>query len=133
MNKTNMMDASAIIATILKEKGYLMVESMLEDMTQTNMITAVNASEVLHKLMEKGFTDEEAIEAFESLNLTLIPIDYDLAKEAAAIWFNTRAIGASLGDRFCLAAARHMNAQAITAEKSWQTLKMKNLHVMCIR
>ncbi len=133
MSNIYMIDASAVIAAVFKEPGEKVVHDILFEENQAFCITAVNAAEVIYKFMAKGFSQQAAIETFEAVNLKLLPVDYDMAKQTAIIWPHTKQIGASMGDRFCLAAAIIHNAIAVTAEKSWCELKIHNLNVRCIR
>jgi PIN domain nuclease of toxin-antitoxin system len=126
VSSVNVIDASAILAYLQQEKGQDILEAALD--AGSSWITTVNLCEVLSKLCEKGMPLDEAQAAINDLGLTMIDFNTDLACRAAALRVRTMPIGASLGDRACLALAeRSFHAQAdtvlYTAEQSWSKLK----------
>jgi PIN domain nuclease of toxin-antitoxin system len=126
VSNVNVIDASAILAYLQQEKGQDIVETALD--AGPSWVTAVNYCEVLSKLRENGMPADEAQTAIDDLGLTVMDFDVDLARLAAAIRVRTMPIGASLGDRACLALARRITqTQATpivyTAEQSWTKLK----------
>ncbi|MGA2440723.1 MAG: type II toxin-antitoxin system VapC family toxin [Tepidisphaeraceae bacterium] len=126
MSNVNVIDASAILAYLQQEQGQDVVESALD--AGPSWMTAVNYCEVLGKLCENGMPAEEAQAAIDDLGLTLTDFDVDLARLAAATRVRTKPIGASLGDRACLALAErfartHATPIVYTAEQSWTKLK----------
>lgn len=126
MSNVNIIDASAILAYLQQEKGHEVVEAALD--AGSARMTAVNYCEVLSKLCEKGMPAAEARSAVNDLGLTLIDFDVELAWHAAAMRVPTMPIGASLGDRACLAlaerTAKTQGAPSVyTAERSWAKLK----------
>jgi len=44
------------------------------------------------------------------------------AEIAAILWAVTKPFGLSLGDRACLALAQTLNAEVITADKTWASI-----------
>lgn len=85
-------------------------------------ISAVNYTETLSKLIERGVEPAEAVAKVDDLPLVLVPLDRDLAEAAARLRPATRAAGLSLGDRCCLALALRHGAVAVTADKAWGRL-----------
>ncbi len=55
----------------------------------------------------------------EELPVVFVPVDEDLALQAALMASVTRPFGLSLGDRICLALARRTGLPALTADRSW--------------
>jgi len=115
-----------IRAYLQEEKGHDIVEAALD--AGPAWVTTVNYCEVLGKLCEKGMPIEEAQTAVDDLGMTAIDFDSELARHAAAMRVRTMPVGASLGDRACLALAqRTTQTQATpvvyTAEQSWIKLK----------
>ncbi|MEN6627418.1 MAG: type II toxin-antitoxin system VapC family toxin [Candidatus Sumerlaeia bacterium] len=126
MNKANVIDASAILAYLQQEKGEDAVEAALD--AGAAWISAVNACEVLGKLCEKGMPIEEAQGALDDLGLVVKNFDPESARIAAAMRVRTMPIGASLGDRACLALAQHAaqsgaTPTVYTAEHAWAKLR----------
>jgi PIN domain nuclease of toxin-antitoxin system len=128
VSNANIIDASAILAYLQQEKGHDVVEAALD--AARCWITTVNYCEVLSKLCEKGMPPNEAEAAVDDLGLTVITFDAELARHAAALGLSTMPIGASLGDRACLALAQRTTQAdprttpiVYTAEQSWSRLK----------
>jgi PIN domain nuclease of toxin-antitoxin system len=121
----NVLDASAILAYLQQEPGEDIVETALD--RGPSHVTSVNYCEVLGKLREKGMPADEATTAADELGLTVIDFDKELARLAADLRPRTLSIGASLGDRACLALAQHAAQTDIapvvyTAERAWTKL-----------
>jgi len=91
------------------------VAAALEDA----VVSAVNLSEVVAKLLEVGLSREEADEALGGLGLEVQPFDETAAWAAGALRAATRRTGLSLGDRACLALARELGVPALTADAAW--------------
>jgi len=122
----SVLDASAVLAHLQEEKGRNRVEAALD--ANPCLLSMVNLCEVLGKLCDKGMPLLEAQAAVDDLGLNIIDFDKPLAGLAACMKARTDAIGASLGDRACLALAEQViRAQAapvvLTAAKAWTRLK----------
>jgi ribonuclease VapC len=55
----------------------------------------------------------------DELPVVFVPVDEDLALQAAMMAAITGPLGLSLGDRICLALARRSGLPALTADRSW--------------
>ena len=126
MNKVNVLDASAVLAYLQQEKGQDGVEAALD--AGPCWLVTVNLCEVLGKLCEKGMPPQEAQAAVDDLGLIIMNFDADLAALTAFLRVRTKPIGASLGDRACLALAEqaaHTEVAPVvyTAEPAWAKLK----------
>jgi ribonuclease VapC len=125
------MDASAILAYLQQERGHHLIESLL--LTGNCLLTTVNLSETLAKLIDRGLPPPDAQQVVASLNLTIIPFDEPLAQLAAQLRPATRRAGASLGDRACLALAKSLHATAHTTDNSWHAITLPGLTINIIR
>lgn len=114
------LDASALLAVMLDELGSRFIEDRLADAC----IGAVNLSEVIAKLQERGVPDDVIEESLGELDLVVVPFDAAQAMMAGKLRRDTRAAGLSLGDRACLALAMSCGAIAVTTDRGWQTLKV---------
>lgn len=114
------MDASALLAAMLQERGAQHVQDRLVDAR----IGAVNLSEVVAKLQERGVPDDVVEESLAELNLIIVPFDAEQAVMAGKLRRDTRAAGLSLGDRACLALAVMLGAIAITTDSAWRNLTL---------
>jgi ribonuclease VapC len=112
------LDASAILALLQGKPGAALVAPALP----TALVGAVNYSEVLGKLVERGSSPAVAARHLSWLGLPVAPFDTELAELAAALVPLTRRRGLSFGDRACLALARQLGLPAFTADRRWAGL-----------
>lgn len=119
-DKHYILDASALLAVMLGESGADAVHAVLD----RAKIGAVNLSEVVAKLQERGVPDDAIDQSLADLDLTVVPFDQDQAMRAGKLRLATRGAGLSLGDRACLAVADALEAVAITTDQSWTKLSV---------
>ena len=125
------LDASALLALFNEEPG---ADEVMKAFNQPCLLSAVNHTEVLTKLLDKGLSPADAATVMTSVELQIVA--FDAAQSADAAWQRgvTRAVGLSLGDRACLALARAKNAVVLTADKPWlKVAKAVGVEVRCIR
>lgn len=93
-------DASAVLALMHGEAG----AEELKELQPDAVVNAVNAAEVLAKLVSRGMPAEEAQAAYDALHLETAPFD------AALTLISARYVrkGVSLGDRCFLATAHRL-------------------------
>lgn len=120
-------DASALLAVLQREMGYLTVVPLLNGA----YISTVNLSEVLQKVEQKGLKISNLVNSIQGLGLQLVSFTPEQAEIAASLWKTTQLYGLSLGDRSCLALTQSLNAIAITADKTWANIP--NIQVQLIR
>ena len=114
------LDASAVLALLQREPGHRRVTKLLAEAA----ISAVNLCEVAAKLSEKGLLAESLRPDLLALGLQVVPFGEALAFRAAEIRSSTRRLGLSLGDCACLATADAAEAIAVTADTSWERVKV---------
>lgn len=112
------LDASSLIAALLGEPGGDKVKPILE---QSAMTTA-NFAEVVSYLARRGTSEADIRSSLDPIPVVLIELDQHLAYAAGLLLPATRAAGLSLGDRCCLALARHLGTRALTADRAWMTV-----------
>jgi len=95
-------DASAVLALMQGEPG----ADKLRDLQPDAVVNAVNAAEVLAKLVNRGMPPAEAQAAYEALHMETTPF------EPALVAISARYVrkGVSLGDRCFLAAAHRLGS-----------------------
>lgn len=113
-------DASAVLAFLLDEPGADVAGAALE--AGGSLLSAVNLSEVLSKLSDRGLLPDSLALLIEALPIEVVPFDAADAHEAALLRDVTRTHGLSLGDRACLALARSRGLPAVTADREWKRL-----------
>lgn len=109
------LDASALLCLINAEPGVDIVRSALAD----SVIGAVNLSEVVAKIVERGVTALTASAILDPLHLPVVEFDRALAVAAGALRASTRHAGLSFGDRACLALAASRGLVALTGDRAW--------------
>lgn len=125
------LDASALLALFNDEPG---ADEVIKAFTQPCLLGAVNHTEVLTKLLDKGLSPADAATVMTSVDLQIVAFDDKQSADAAWLRSATRTVGLSLGDRACLALARAKNAVVLTADRPWlQVAKVVGVEVRCIR
>ncbi len=112
------LDASAIIALLGREKGFEKVAAVVG----TAKVSAVNLAEAGSHLTESGYSLAQALTALRELRLDIVPFDEVHAMETARLRPLTRSLGLSLSDRACLALARLLRLPAMTTDRAWGRL-----------
>ena len=121
-------DASAILAVYHNEPGK---KQVLQYMDQYEpFISSVNLAEVYSKLSQDGLSEDEFVESFEGLEITVVDFDKPQAVEVSKLYHPTRSLGLSLGDRACLALAVLKDATAVTADRSWSKVAVCKIKVI---
>lgn len=112
------LDASAVLAFLLREPGK---DRVAEAITRGASMTMVNFAEIAAKYVLRG-ARAQAETLADRLPVTLVPVDQDLAVRSALMADVTRSIGASLGDRICLALGQRTGQVVLTADRRWQEI-----------
>lgn len=112
------LDASALLALAFGEPGAERVRDALD----SAVMSTVNYSETLAKLLDRGIPEPVARLTLDALALPRIDFDTAQAEAAARLRHPTRALGLSFADRACLALAQTNGAVALTADRTWSAL-----------
>ena len=112
------LDASAVLALLNREKGAEIVESILP----RSVISTVNLAEVVTRLVAIGMPEGEIRETLSLLGLNSVSFEKEDAFEAGLLHGETKGYGLSLGDRACLALAKSRKAKAVTADQIWKNI-----------
>lgn len=124
------LDASAVLAMLLGEKGARKVEGALAG----SRMSVVNMAEVASHFHKLGMPDKQVDQMLRPLPIELVPADAALAHEAARLRRHTVEGGLSLGDRFCLALAKRDVLPAWTADRQWKDIaEAADVKVVVIR
>jgi ribonuclease VapC len=126
------LDASALLALLHREKGHDQIESLL--LARPCLICTVNLSEVIARLVDHGMSFPDACVAVSLPNLQCVDFDLALAQIAGSLRLETRKMGLSLGDRSCLALAHaSIAADVYTSDAIWKRLSFPKITVHVIR
>jgi ribonuclease VapC len=123
------LDASAIVALIMKERGH---EAVRKVVAAGATVPATNLIEAVTMARSKGYgraADDVANDLLE-LGLEVEPVTVDDVLEAVWQLENARAIaakqprvgGLSLGDATCLAVARRLDLPVVVSDGTWKFL-----------
>ena len=112
------LDASAVLALLHGEPGGETIEPILAEC----VISTVNLSEVIAKLVENGIEGATAVQLAEAQPFR--PVDHTLAmaRITGTLRAETRHAGLSLGDRTCLALGMREGIAVLTADRAWAEL-----------
>ena len=124
----SVIDASPVLADLLSEAGATLARTFLP----LGMMTSVNYSEVISKLIDKGLAASLATETVENLGLSVVQCDLAMATLAGQLRAFTRHLGLSLGDRFAVALAIQTGLPLLTSDRRWQELQL-GVRVILIR
>ncbi|MFN0145677.1 MAG: PIN domain-containing protein [Dehalococcoidia bacterium] len=124
------LDASAALAVVREEPGSDVVLQALAE--GTGFISAVNLSEAISILIDRGMTHAEASLTLGALELAVIPFTESRASAAAALRAATRALGLGLGDRACLALGIEMGLPVLSGDRAWSRVDL-GIQVKLIR
>jgi PIN domain nuclease of toxin-antitoxin system len=109
------LDASAVIAAVLREPGHEKVDAVLAEA----FISTVNWVEVAAKYAREGYADADIPNIISPLECRRVDFDEDLALAAGLMQRVTKPAGLSLGDRACLALAKRLGAKVLTTDRAW--------------
>ncbi|MCR2806621.1 type II toxin-antitoxin system VapC family toxin [Paenibacillus soyae] len=117
MNRLAVLDASAVLALLFRERGSELVAQYVESFE--TCLSAVNFSEVVAKQRELHIPEESTMEYLGLLGIEIVAFDSEAAIQTAALREVTKFRGLSLGDRACLALGKMRNCPVLTADKAW--------------
>lgn len=120
MSEPAVVDSSAILCLLGGEAGSATVAERLPEAA----ISAVNLSEVVAVLADRGMKESEIRTVLGSLGLAVHPFDAEVAILAGTLRPKTKALRLSLGDRACIALGMVLSRPLVTAEKTWKSLKL---------
>ena len=123
------LDASAVLALVRDEPGADKVEGHVG----RAVISAVNLQEVVKELLLSGLHEPTIRELLDELRLDIRSHDAAAAYAAAGLHAQTREFGRGLGDRSCLALAIRLGVPALTADREWKKVKIKDLKIELVR
>ena len=120
------LDASAILAYLLIEPGADVVRLALSG---SAVVSSVNWAEVLSKMSDLGGDPREISSRLARTGilggaLHITTFDEQLAREVARLRPLTKSAGLSLADRACLALGSSLGIPVLTADRSWQSLRI---------
>jgi ribonuclease VapC len=111
-------DASALLAFLLREPGHETVAKRLNDAR----MSAVNFSEVLARMSREEIAPTELAPRLSELGLAVISFDQPQAVIASELREAARGAGIGLADCCCFALAKVTGLPVLTADRAWAGL-----------
>ena len=106
-------DASAVMALMLGEPG----ADIVIDAVRGSLMSAVNVSECCARGVERGAKAQDVLSIIQGFDVQVVPFDLVHALETAELRESTRSLGASLGDRACMALGRRHGLAILTGDR----------------
>lgn len=114
------LDASVLLAAMLGEID----DSEAAHWLANSCISAVNLSETIAKLAERGYPRDFILAGIADFEVTVEAFEQKQAIRAGLMRPVTRAFGLSFADRACLALAAELGRPAVTADRAWARLDL---------
>ena len=113
---TKVLDASAILALLLREPGADVVQTSLAGDTRCG---SANWSEVAQMVLSQNRDYWTPVRAtlLDGYGVRIEPVLVEDAEWAACRW--RKGEGLSLADRLCLALGERLDAEVLTADRAW--------------
>ncbi|MEM8669465.1 MAG: type II toxin-antitoxin system VapC family toxin [Planctomycetota bacterium] len=119
--KKAVLDASAVIAFVKRERGHEIVREWISG----SVLSAVNYAEVLQTL-GKTSGNRNLIEAtLSNLRVSVADFDADHARNVAELYAIANK-GISLADRACMAVGRTLDLPIVTGDHKWSELELNH-------
>lgn len=120
VERTSVLDASALLALLQGEPGGDVVQTLVK----TAVMSSVNWSEVIQKGLDRQAEVQGLRQELEGLGFRIVPLSAEQAETTARLRSSTRHAGLSLADRACLALALELGRPAITTDRAWKNLEI---------
>lgn len=141
MSHISLLDASALVALILREPGWKTVDSIAESgLALTTPIALAETFEIC-RLKKTGISQDEIRKFLELKNVQTVPVVDEDATEAGYIYkkaadHNSKSkakIHVSLADVFLLAVGKRLNAIVVFSDNAWELIDLPGIEVRPFR
>lgn len=107
------LDASAILAVLLREPG---ADNVIAELSDAHVST-VNLGEALTRMSDSSVAVKDALDQILRLQPAIHDFDQAMASSIAELRLLTKQYGLSLGDRACLALAGSLGLPVLTSDR----------------
>lgn len=116
------LDASAVLAWLFRERGEQLVDRMLEHAA----LPTVNLAEVLYRTDEEGVQTEGLQRDLEALGVRIVPFGDEDAGLVVEVRRAARRQSArlSLADCCCLATGIRLDLPVVSGDQTWEALRL---------
>ena len=136
-----LLDASALVILLLKQKGWPAVEKILQSGKAVTTVTGLAEAFNVCRIRNTGFSRTDIWNSLESLGLTVEPLIADDAVEIAFLQEYAEKEAKkhhhsgllSLGDACCLAVGKRLGAFIVASDGFWDLLKIQGVEIFQLR
>ena len=136
-----LLDASALVVLILKQKGWPAVENILQTGKAVATVTGLAEAFNLCRIRKTGLSRTGIWSDLESLGLAIEPLKAEDAVEIAFLQEyaekETKKLNhsgsLSLGDASCLAVAKRLGAVVVASDGFWDLLTIEGVEIFHLR
>lgn len=141
MPRTSLLDASALVALILREPGWKTVDLIAEsDLALTTPIALTETFEIC-RLKQTGISQDEIRKFLELKNVQVVPVVEEDALEAGYVYkkaadhnLKSKAkIQVSLADVVLLAVGKRLNAIVVFSDNAWELIDLPGIEIRPFR
>lgn len=117
--KKAVLDASAMLAFLNKETG----EDVVAQWLYGSIISAVNYTEVLQKLVDKPSEKQLLDSTIGNLRMQIVDFDREQAVTVASLYMSASK-KTSFADRACIALGMQKNIPVLSGDRKWRDLQL---------
>lgn len=136
-----LLDASALVILLLKQKGWQAVEQLLQSGRALTTVTGLAEAFNVCRLRHTGFSRADIWNTLESLGLSIEPLTADDAAEIAylqeyaekVVKERSHAGNLSLGDACCLVVGKRLGAVVVASDGFWDLLQIQGVEIFQLR
>lgn len=141
MVRNTLLDASALIALILRERGWKVIDSLAETgMAMTTSIALLETFEVC-RLKKTGLTQDEIRSLIILKGISIVSVEEEDAIEGGFIYrivseHNEKGgirVQVSLGDVSLLAAGKRLEAVVVFSDNQWELIDLPGIEISPFR
>lgn len=136
-----LLDASALVILLRKQKGWRAVEQLLQSGRAVTTVTGLAEAFNVCRIKHTGFSRADIWNALESLGLSIEPLIADDAAEIAFLQEYAERVAKerhhagrlSLGDACCLAVGKRLGAVVAASDGFWELLEIEGVEIFQLR
>lgn len=117
--KKAVLDASAVLAFLNKETG----EDIVAQWLYGSIISAVNYTEVLQKLVDRPSEKRLLDSTIANLRMQIVDFDHEQAVTVASLYASSSK-KTSFADRACIALGMQKNFPVLSGDRKWADLQL---------
>lgn len=136
-----LLDASALVILLLKQKGWQAVEQLLQSGRAVTTVTGLAEAFNICRLRHTGFSRAVIWNTLESLGLSIESLTAEDASEIAYLQEYAEKVAKdhdhegnlSLGDACCLAVGKRLGAVVVASDGFWDLLEIRGVEIFQLR